>query len=179
MKTLLAAAAVFALVPAWGQAIQFDFAALDALAAKAKEKVEVTLEGDMLKQALNVAKKNTTDDKEASNAISLLSGISRVMVRSFEFAQEGAYQQSDLDGLRKQVASGTGWSRIIDVVEDGEHTEIYGLTQGGQMGGFFLISAEKKELTIVHIQGSLQLAQLAQVRELVQSSIQYDTPAGR
>lgn len=171
MKTLVAASLVFALAPAWGQAIEFNFDFFDALAAKAKEKTEVTLEGDLLKQALAVAKENAKGTEKLP-----LEGITRVLVRSFEFEQEGAYQDSDLDPLRQQVQAGSGWSRIIDVKEDGEHTEIYALAQGGQFGGFLLISAEKTELTVVNVQGTLQLAQIAQLQELVQSSIQFNLP---
>ncbi len=170
MKTLVAALA-FALAPAWGQAIEFNFDFFNDLAAKAKNKTEVTLDGDMLKAAMGLAK-SKIKDKDAAGIS--LDGITRVLVRSFEFENEGAYQDSDLEPLRRQVGAGSGWSKIIDAKEDGEHSEIYALTQGGQFGGLLIIAAEKNQLTVVNVQGTLQLAQLANMQELVKSSIQFD-----
>ena len=171
MKTLVAATLAFALTPAWGQAVEFDFDFFDALAAKAKNKTEVTLSGDLLKTALSLAK-STNKDKDVPEIS--LDGLVQVVVRSFEFDTEGAYQDSDLEPLRRQVGAGTGWSRIVDAQENGDHSEIYVLSQGGQFGGLLIIAAEKKELTVVHVQGTLQLAELASLQELVQSNIQFD-----
>src|SRR5581483_3234108 len=91
--------------------------------------------------------------------------------RIYEFAGPGQYSQSDLEALRKQVASGSGWSRIVNVKEKDESTEIYVLNRGDQMAGLLLIAAERTELTVVHVLGSIQLAEL---KALVKSTIQYD-----
>jgi hypothetical protein len=45
------------------------------------------------------------------------------------------------------------------------------LSQNGKTAGFLLISAEPKELTVVHIVGSIDLASLQAV---VKSTISYD-----
>jgi len=45
------------------------------------------------------------------------------------------------------------------------------LNQSGQTAGFLLIAAEEKELTVVHVIGSIDLASL---KEVVDSTIQYD-----
>jgi hypothetical protein len=44
------------------------------------------------------------------------------------------------------------------------------LMQGDKPAGFLLISAEPKELTVIHVAGSIQLAQL---KELVDSTIKF------
>jgi len=155
MKTLLIAA--LALVPAWGQ----DFN-LDAVAAKAKQKAEVTLEGPLLDQALQHAPDKLKDK---------VSDIKRLVVRHYEFDKPGQFTDSDLDGVRKIVSSGLDWARIINVKEEKESVEIYMQTQGGKTTGFLLIAAEQKELTIVHVAGSIDLASL---QEVVKSTIQYD-----
>jgi hypothetical protein len=160
MKILAFMALTVALVPAWGQKLELQF---DKLAAKARQKTEVDLD----RSAIGLFLKNSG----AKGLDSVLSGVTGVAVRNYEFDQAGAYSDTDLELLRKQVAGAAGWSRIINVKEDRESTEIYMFSQGDTPGGFLIISAEPKELTVVHVQGTIQLAQL---QELVQSSIKFD-----
>lgn len=160
MKTLAWMALTVALVPAWGQKLEINF---DNLAAKAHEKAEVDLD----RPTMDMLLKNSG----AKGLDGVLSGVEGVAVRNYEFDQAGAYSDADLEPLRKQVASGTGWSRIVNVKEGHESTEIYMFSQGDTPGGFLIISAEPKELTVVHVQGKIQLAQL---QELVQSSVKFD-----
>jgi len=143
-------------LPARSQNVDIN---LDALASKAKDKAEVTLEGPLLAQMLQQA-----PEKVKGAAAS----VSRVVVRHYEFAADGQYADSDLDAIRKQVAT---WSRLLNVKEGHESTEIYMLSQNGKPAGFLLISAEPKELTVVHVVGSIDLANLQAV---VKSTISYD-----
>jgi len=143
-------------LPARSQSVDIN---LDALASKAKDKAEVTLEGPLLTQILQQA-----PEKVKGAAAS----VSRVAVRHYEFATDGQYADSDLDAIRKQVST---WSRLLNVKEEHETTEIYMLSQDGKPAGFLLISAEPKELTVVHIVGSIDLASLQAV---VKSTISYD-----
>jgi hypothetical protein len=132
---------------------------LDSLSAKAKEKAEITLQGSLLTQALQMA----PDKVKAA-----VGDVSRVVVRHYEFENAGQYSDTDLDSIRKQVSS---WSRLLNVKEEHESTEIYMMTKDGKPAGFLLISAEPKELTVVHVVGSIDLASL---REVVNSTIHYD-----
>jgi hypothetical protein len=146
-------------LPARAQGVDIN---LDSLSAKAKEKAEVTLEGSLLTQALQKA------PEKVKGAVA---NVSRVVVRHYEFATDGQYADSDLEAIRKQVSNSAGWSRVINVKEERESTEIYMLNQDGKPAGFLLISAEPKELTVVHIVGSIDLASLQAV---VKSTISYD-----
>lgn len=136
----------------------FDFN-LDALSAKAKEKAEITLEGSLLVQVLQMAPKNVQD---------AVANVRRVDVRHYEFANAGQYSDTDLDAVRKSVSS---WPRILNVKEEHQTVEIYMLSQDGKPAGFLLIAAEPKELTVLHVVGSIDLANL---REVVNSTIHYD-----
>lgn len=142
----------------------------DAIAAKASEKAEVDLDGALLKLALQhgLAKK----DKEGkSPAGELLSGVQEIHVRNYEFEKEGSYSDKDLEPLRKQVSESSGWSRIVNVKEKSESTEVFVFSQGGKVGSCLILSAEAKELTVVYIMGTLTLAQM---KELVNSNIAYN-----
>ncbi len=156
MKTLAAITFGLSLLPLGAQNITIN---LDNVADKAKEKTEVTIEGPLLEQAL----KSLPDGIKAS--------VNRVLIREYEFEEAGQYSEADIEAIRKQVGPGTGWSRVLSSKEDGELTEIYMLSQNGKTAGFLLISAEKKELTVIHIGGSINLASL---QEVVNSTIHYD-----
>ena len=137
------------LVCAWGQEIKMP-ASLDKLAAKAKEVSEVTLDSNMLQMA---SKFLSSKDPDQAKAQKIVSGLTGVYVRSFEFASEGEYSMADVEAVRAQLQ---GWSRIVSSKSKGETVEVYlKAASAGQIGGLFVIAAEPKELTIVHISGTL------------------------
>lgn len=144
------------LVPAWAMAqspapLDLNF---PSLAAKASKKTELDIDGNTLALA----------GKAAAEA---LSGVKIVHVRHYEFADEGAYSASELDPLRRKVESDPSWSRMINVKEDGESTQIYLL----KSGGLLVISSKAQEVNVVEILGAIDLGHL---QEIVKSSISYD-----
>jgi hypothetical protein len=166
MKTFAAFALLAALVsvPAKAQKLDLNLN-FDAIAKKATEKTEMTLEGpmlNMLKQALDKA-----GDKDKQNPFA---AIDQVSIHNYEFEKAGDYSDSDLDPLRQQMAKAAGWSRLLSNKEKDQDTQIYVLMQGDKPAGFLLIAAEAKELTVIHVAGSIQLAQL---KELVDSTIHF------
>jgi hypothetical protein len=158
MRTLLTMTFCLALsAPARAQGLDIN---LDTVAAKAKEKAEVTLEGSLLTQALQTA---------PANVKSAAANVSRVVFRHYEFDKTGQYSDADLESVHKQASN---WPRVLNVKEEHESVEIYMLaSQNGKPAGFLLIAAEPKELTVVHVVGSIDLASL---RAVVNSTIHYD-----
>jgi len=164
MKTLatFALLAALASVPASAQKLNLNLN-FDAFAKNATEKTELSLEGPLLE----MLRQKLAGDKEHQ---ALFASIDQVSVHNYEYAKPGDYADIDLDPLRRQMASAAGWSRLLDVKEKDESTQIYVLMQGDKPAGFLLISAEPKELTVIHVAGSIQLAQL---KELVDSTIKF------
>ena len=72
--------------------------------------------------------------------------------------------------MRKQAASGSGWSRIINIKDEEEGTEIYMYSDSGRPAGLLIIAGESEELATVDIQGGVPLARF---EALVQSTIQF------
>jgi len=126
---------------------------IERLAPKARESVNITLDGPLLQLASQFMGANEQEVKQ------LVSNLKAVHVRSFEFDREGQFSDADVESVRVQLR--TGWSRIIDTVEDGEHVEIYVKRDKEQLGGVVILSAERKELAIVHIDGPIDLKQLS------------------
>ena len=158
--------AVAICAPAFAQKLDLD---LTDIAAKAKEKVEVSLDGAMLKSIQSGGLKDAA--KLPPEIAKLFSNIESVAVRNYQFEKAGDYSDRDLDRVRRQVSGGAGWSRIINVKEKNENTEIYVFSTSAQPTGFLIIAAEAKELTIVNIAGTVQIAQL---KEIVDSTIRFD-----
>jgi len=126
---------------------------IEQLAPKARESVNITLDGPLLQLASQFMGANEQEIKQ------LVSNLKAVHVRSFEFDREGQFSDADVESVRVQLR--TGWSRIIDTREEGEHVEIYVKRDKEQLGGVVILSAERRELAIVHIDGPINLKQLS------------------
>ena len=138
---------------------QVRLSSLDGLAAKAKESTDITLDSSMLRLASQFFSSGKGGDEAKLKA--LLDGIKGISVRTFEFAEEGKYRSEDLDQVRAQLRTG-GWGKIIGTHSDeGESNEIYTRTDQGHILGVVIIAAERKELSVVAIDGTIDLADLA------------------
>ena len=130
---------------------------LDELAAKAKESVSISLDSSMLQMASSFLGSGKSQDERFRK---LVSGLKAIHVKTFEFAQDGQYRPEDLQPIRKQLGA-PGWSKIVDIKETRETTEIYTKTEQGKTVGFAILTAEPRELVVVYIEGAVDLAGLA------------------
>src|SRR5258706_8590810 len=120
--------------------VRFDW---DKLAAKAVEKVDLSLEGPMLE----MASKFLSSDKEDEAAVKkLVQGLKGVYVKTFEFDKEGQFSESDINEIRAQLR-GPGWSIMMDMKDHRETVGVYLRTNGQQTSGMAVLAVEPKELT--------------------------------
>ena len=150
---------------AWAQdtkmPVPLEKLALDKLAEKAVESVDVTLDGNLLQLA---GKFLSEKDADQAKAKKLIAGLKSIMVRSFTFAKDGEYNLGDYPDLRDHVQLPAGWSHIVGVTSKrgGDNVDVYLKTgDGSQIGGMVVIAAEPKELTIVSIAGTIKPEDLA------------------
>lgn len=132
---------------------------IEKLSALAKETVNITLDGPLLQLAGQFLSSKNPEDQRVKN---IISKVKAIHVRTFEFDKAGEYSEGDVAAYRSQLRS-PAWSRIVDTVnrEDREHVEVFVKQDKGQVAGVAIIAAEAKELTIVNIDGTIDLAQLA------------------
>jgi hypothetical protein len=150
MKTALILFA--AAIPAFAQQ-SFDFTSLDKLGANASGSTNITLEGDVLKLATSFLGGDQGP----------LRNLTGVYVRTFEFAKPGQYKEEDLAPLRAYVKT-LKWTKIVDVKEAGETSEIHVRPlPNDQLGGLAIINAEPKEVDIVFISGKLNLSDVGKL----------------
>jgi hypothetical protein len=156
LRVLLIAGWTAALLPA-----QLRITGLDGLAAKATKSVDITLDSSLLQMAGGFLAGNGKD-KDAAKIKDLLSNLKAITVKSFEFKEDGQYRIEDLEPIRAQLRS-PGWSKIVSAQSKGEISEIYTRGDQGKVVGFAIIAAKPRELAVVAIEGSIDLADLAKL----------------
>lgn len=131
----------------------------DALRSKASDTVEVNLSESMLRMAAGFMSEN---DPKQADMKKLISGLKGVYVRSFKFDREGQYSTTEIDALRAQLR-GAGWQSMVDVHSSkpgSDNAGVFTRTDGRQMTGLVVLAFEPKQLTVVNISGSIDLAQI-------------------
>jgi hypothetical protein len=149
------ALALLLLLPraAAAERINVDF---PELAAKAVETVDVTLDGAMLRLGAKFLG-DGPDERTAREVISKLTGV---YVRSYEFDKEGDYDRKIADRVRAQL--GPSWKRIVKVVNrKSDDVGIYVDLKGEAIVGVLILSAEPREFTLVNLVDPLDLDKLA------------------
>ena len=160
------------------QLLQLRITGLDGLASKAKESTDITLDSNLLKMAGGFLAGAGKDGKDGDTIKQLLSGLKAITVRSFEFNEAGQYRMEDLEQIRAQLRT-PGWSKIISSQSKGEISEIYTRMEQGKVAGFAIINAEPKELTVVAIEGSINLNDLSKLKALGVPSIPVPEKKGK
>jgi len=130
-------------------------ASLDRLSAKAEESVDVTLDGTLLKMASRFLSDKDQDAAKAKKVIAKLQGV---YVRCYEFAEDGAYDRSDVESVRSQLQP-PDWGRVVGVKsrKDGENVDIYlKVPSGNQIGGVVIIAAGPRELAFINVVGTIE-----------------------
>lgn len=135
--------------------------ALDALDSKASERVNVTLDANLLQMASRFLSQGESDEAKVKKLVTKLRGV---YVRGFEFDHDNAYSPADVDAIRKELKA-PSWTRIVGVSsrKDGENAEVYLHMTNGQVTGLAVLALAPRELTVVNIVGSISLDELSEL----------------
>ncbi|MGH9414032.1 MAG: DUF4252 domain-containing protein [Terriglobales bacterium] len=138
---------------------------LPALATRANQVSEVTLDGTVLRLGmafLNDDSGLTSQDRD------MLSKLKGIYVKSFEFDHAPRLTDPALAALRRQLR-GAGWSRIVRVHTSGHDSDhdnaaIYVCTaQNGSILGMAILDREPDEVNVVNIIGSITPAEVSKL----------------
>ena len=141
-------------IPASAQRINLDF---PALAERAEEVVDVTLDASMLRLASKFLSGKNADERAVREMINGLEGI---YVRSYTFAHEGEYDRALVDRVKSQL--GPTWKPLVTVrSKTRENVNIMADMRGDKVTGLVIIAAEPREFTIVNINGPIDIDRLA------------------
>jgi Domain of unknown function (DUF4252) len=132
-----------------------------ALAARASDHTDVSLDGGLLKLAGNVI-----DDKkpDAAGARKLIAGLKDIEIHSYEFSADNAYSASDVEQIRRQLQS-PEWKRLVQThsANEREDVDIFVSMDGQRINGLALIAAEPRELTIINLVGNMDIKDVAKL----------------
>lgn len=130
---------------------------LDSLAAKASDTSGISLDSSMLKLAGNFLAGNKAQDPGFQKVMSALKSIA---FKKFTFAEEGQYQPAELAPLYTQLRS-SGWGEMITMQRKGGQSTFYTKSDGGQISGLTVIATAPKQVVVVSVEGTIDLAKLA------------------
>ena len=162
-RSLAALAATLALaLPMTGSAAGPELRIPDFshLSSKARDSVDITLDGFLLRIAQKFAAADHGDNEE----LAILRDIKSVRVRNFEFDSEDAYSKEDVEAVRKQL-TGPGWSPLAQVHrrESREHVDVFLNMSGDKILGLAVIASEPRSFTIVNVVGNIDVDKLAKI----------------
>lgn len=138
------------------------FEKLNGLENRARDVVEVNIDGKLLELAKRVlVKSNDADAKKVAQAINGLKGI---YVRVFNFENENEYNLADVEEIRSQL-SAPGWERLANArsKRNNQKVDVYTMFTGDMMSGVAVVISESKSIALVNVIGPIDIDLLAEL----------------
>jgi hypothetical protein len=131
------------------------------LEKKATNSVNISLDLSLLKLVAGAM----DDRPEDAAAKQVLNGLEGIYVRSFEFATDNAYPEQEVERVRRQLDA-AGWNKLVQIhqSQQNENVEVCMRTAGNHIEGLVVVVTQPRELTIVNLVGSVDLAKLSQLQ---------------
>ena len=135
---------------------------LDALEARARDVVEVNIDGKLLDLAKRVTVK--VNDEKAKKVAAAISGLKGIYVRVYRFEKENEYNPSDVELIRSQL-NAPGWERLADVrsKRNNQKVDIYTMITGDMMSGVAVVISDATSIAVVNMIGPIDLELLAEL----------------
>jgi hypothetical protein len=157
LVTMLATA-----VAAFAQDAKLSFERLSALETKARDVVEVNVDGKLLELAKRVTAK--INDKDAKTVGQAISGLKGIYVRVYNFAEVNQYDPADIDIIRSELSS-PAWQRVANVrsKRNDQKVDIYTMFTGDLMSGAAVLISDTKSVALVNVIGVIDIETLVEL----------------
>ena len=144
------------------QDARINFERLDGLETRARDVVEVNIDGKLLDLAKRVSTK--VNDENAKKVALAISGLKGIYVRAYRFENENEYNMSDVDALRSQLNS-PGWDKVANVrsKKNNQKVDVYTMFSGDIMSGVAVIISESKSIAVVNMIGPIDIELLVEL----------------
>jgi hypothetical protein len=159
---LLAFVLLAATSAANAQNARLRFEHLDYLETKARDVVEVNIDGKLLELAKRVLVK--VKDKDAKKVGQAIKGLEGIYVRVFNFENENEYDVADVEDLRIQLQM-PGWEKLANVrsKKRNQKIDVYTMFTGDAISGLAVIISETKSVAVVNVIGPIDIDLLAEL----------------
>ena len=157
--------ALFILLPAAGanaQDARLNFEMLNGLETRARDVVEVNIDGKLLDLAKRVTVK--VNDDKAKKVGEAISGLKGIYVRVYRFEHENEYNMADVDAIRSQL-NAPGWEKLANVrsKKNNQKVDVFTMFTGDIMSGVAVVISESKSIAVVNMIGPIDIEMLAEL----------------
>src|SRR5215213_9048371 len=176
---LLVAVCVLSAMAANAQDARLRFEKLNGLETRARDVVEVNIEGKLLDLARRVlTKSKDANAQKVSQAIKDLKGI---YVRVYNFENENEYNMADIDEIRAQL-NAPGWERLANVrsKKNNQKVDVYTMFTGQIMSGIAVVISDSKTVALVNVIGPVDIETLVELSgrmNIPKIDIEQDQPS--
>jgi hypothetical protein len=154
---------IFAGIAANAQdAARLQFDRLNRLESKARDVVEVNIDGKLLDLAKRVTAKVKDDD--AKKVALAINGLRGIYVRVYNFDKENEYEPNDIDEIRAQLNS-PGWEKLANVrsKRNNQKVDVFTMFSGDKMDGLAIVLSEAKTVAVVNVIGMVDIETLVEL----------------
>lgn len=161
-KFLLLLLFVMTVSNARAQDARLNLDKLKGLENKARDVIEVNVDGKVLELAKRVLVK--VNDKDAKTIGEAIKGLKGIYVRVFNFEKDNEYNPADIDEIRSQLTS-PNWEKIANVrsKKDNQKIDVFTKFTGDVLSGVAVILAGDKTLAVVNVIGPIDIDTLVQI----------------
>jgi hypothetical protein len=162
IKVLPIAVTLLLTVAANGQTAKIQFERLNGLDSRARDVVEVNIEGKMLDLAKRVLVK--VNDPNAKKVGQAIAGLQAIYVRVYNFEKEGEYDMNDVDAIRAEL-SAPGWERLANVrsKRNNQKLDVYTMFTGKDMSGVAVVLSESRSVAVINVIGPIDIDLLTEL----------------
>ena len=144
------------------EAARLRFEKLNGLESRARDVVEVNIDGKLLDLAKRVLVK--VNDKDAKKVGLAINGLKGIYVRVFNFEKENEYNINDVEDIRTQLQA-PGWLKLANVrsKKNNQKVDVYTMFTGDVMSGVAVVISESKSVALVNVIGPIDIDLLAEM----------------
>ncbi len=141
---------------------KLQFERLAQLETKARDVVEVNIDGKLLDLAKRVTLK--VKDADARKVGEAISGLRGIYVRVYNFEKDNEYNVADVDVLRSQLAA-PGWEKLANVrsKRKNQKIDVFTMFSGDKMDGLAVVLSEDKSVAVVNVLGMVDIETLVEL----------------
>lgn len=162
IKLLLLSLVLLTAVSASAQNARLRFENLNYLEEKARDVVEVNIDGKMLELAKRVLVK--VKDQDTQKIGQAINGLEGIYVRVFNFEKENEYNPADVEAIRSQLQN-PGWQKLANVrsKKNNQKIDVYTMFTGDKMSGVAVLISEAKSVALVNVIGPIDIDLLVEL----------------